>query len=92
MANTAMSSRAKVGIQYGWLSKRIFIGRINKAQNAFLDGQEDHTESSVWAVAEYVSTVCDGEMELTNPLSGKRFRISVEDVRDHTPSRNASTP
>lgn len=69
----------KLGVQFGWLSHRIHVGRLNKAQNAFLDGKEDCTNEAVWAAAEYVAKVCDGEMELTNH-AGTTMRIRAEVV------------
>lgn len=44
---------SKYGIQNGYLSNTISIGRINKAQDAFLD-KEDHTDAAIYAVATHV--------------------------------------
>jgi hypothetical protein len=65
-------------ISYQLLSGRIFIGRLNKAQNAFL-GKEDHTDQAVWSAAEYVANKHAGEMELTSD-EGVTMRIRVEVV------------
>lgn len=69
----------KFGVQFGWLTHRIHVGRLNKGQTAFLDGKEDCTDEAVWAAAEYVAKVCDGEMELTNRV-GTTMRIRAEVV------------
>ena len=76
-----VATRLKWGIGYASLtSKRIFIGRINKAQNAFLDGKEDHTEDAVWAVAEFVDEVHSGDMQLTHPGTHRTYRVHVERI------------
>jgi hypothetical protein len=79
----------KFGVQFGWLSHRIHVGRLNKAQDAFLDGKEDCTNEAVWAAAEYVAKAYDGEMELTNP-AGTTMRIRAEVVSN--PQRPNETP
>jgi hypothetical protein len=69
----------KFGISYqGLVSRRIYIGRLNKAQTAYLDGKEDHTEQAVLSVGEYVLAAMQGDMEISN--GHKRLRIRVEEV------------
>lgn len=76
-----VATRAKLGIGYASLvSKRIFIGRVNKAQNAFLDGKEDHTEAAVFAVAEFIDEVHNGDMQLIHPRTRKTYRLRVDRI------------
>ncbi len=79
----------KLGVQFGWLSHRIHVGRLNKAQNEFLDGKEDCTNEAVWAAAEYVAKACDGEIELTDS-AGTTMRIRAEVVSN--PQRPNEAP
>lgn len=68
----------KFAVSYGVFSGRISCGRINKAQNAFLDGKEDCTDEAVWSVGEYVRSQ-GGEVKLTSK-GGVTLRIRAEVV------------
>lgn len=85
------AARLRLGIGYASLtSKRIFIGRINKAQNAFLDGKEDHTEGAVWVVAELGDQVHSGYMQLTHPRRHRTYRVHVEQIGHEQPTTSAT--
>lgn len=51
---------SKYGIQNGFLSNIITIGRLNKSQDQFLD-MENHTVPAIHAVAEHVFNVYNGD-------------------------------
>ena len=66
----------KFGVQFGEQSSRIFVGQINKAQNALLSGKEDATGMALRAVAKYVLWAHDGAMEV-GYQDGTAYRIAV---------------
>lgn len=97
MATTKTAQKAqsadirKFGIQCGWHTNRIQIGRVNKAQNAFLDGREDHTDDAIWAVAEHVENLPDGTVELTNSR-GVTYRIRAEKISEAVSNNSEGKP
>lgn len=68
----------RFGVSFGVFSGRIHCGRINKAQNAFLNGKEDCTDEAVWCVGEYVVSR-GGETTITSK-GGVTMRIQAEVV------------
>lgn len=66
----------RFGVSFGVFSGRIHCGRINKAQNAFLDGKEDCTDEAVWCAGEYVISQ-GGETTITSG-GGVTMRIRAE--------------
>lgn len=65
----------KFGIMYGFIQRRIFIGRLNKSNTMFL-GKEDVTEEAIAAVGAYIINVIGGSGELK--LKNKTLVINAE--------------
>lgn len=69
----------KFGVQYGPVTKQIFVGRINKAQNLFLE-KEDCTLECVCAVVELLKKQ-GGSITLHDGLPDEpSYEISLKSV------------
>lgn len=53
---------SKYGIQSSYLGSAINVGRLNKAQDSFLE-KEDHTDAAIHAVVEHVFRKYGGSFE-----------------------------
>lgn len=73
---------SKYGIQKSW-SDVIYIGRLNKVQDAFLDDREDHTNKAINSVLELVISKYDGAMEFTDGERKYTVLVNVQTEANH---------
>lgn len=66
----------KFAVQAAAFSPAIFVGRLTKKQDAFLD-KEEATDMVLAAVAQYVMRAFDGAMQATFPKMGLTLEIKV---------------
>lgn len=70
----------KFGIQYGSLSGKISIGKLNKRGTEFLD-KEELTGPAIWAVAEWLEAHDEGyPYEIFKAQGGPGYRLTVERI------------
>lgn len=58
-----MSPQNRIVVSAGPLTPTIWIGRLNKAGTAFLEGKEDATDMAIRAVAAYAQQHFDGAVK-----------------------------
>lgn len=69
----------KFAVMAGYMTDNIYVGRINKAGNAFIQ-KEEATDMVLAAVAQYVLRNFEGGMQTTFPKLGIELEIKAYPV------------
>jgi hypothetical protein len=81
----------KYAVSAGYLTSDIYVGRVGKSNNNFLD-KEEATDMVLAAVAEYVMRNFDGGMAATFPRLGLNLEVKVTPLVDAAVSGNRPCP
>jgi hypothetical protein len=81
----------KYAVGAGYLTSNIYVGRLGKNSQSFLD-KEEATDMVLAAVAEYVMRNFEGGMAATFPRLGLNLEVKVTPLVDAAVSGNEPPP